>query len=115
MAGIGYKTLPYSTHIGKAVIADNTYLSMLVETGLAGLMSLLMLHVSILTLCWRARRIPGKSFFATWMLCFWIGESVQMLSGDLLTYWRVLPVFCWVLAQVAQVARGASAYADSGD
>jgi hypothetical protein len=23
---------------------------------------------------------------------------VQMLSGDLLTYWRVLPLYLWVLA-----------------
>ena len=26
------------------------------------------------------------------MFCFWAGQSVQMLSADLLTYWRVLPV-----------------------
>jgi hypothetical protein len=32
------------------------------------------------------------------MLCFWCGQMVQMLSGDLLTYWRVLPVYFWVLA-----------------
>ena len=31
--GIGYKTLPYSDFIGSTVIADNMYLSLLVETG----------------------------------------------------------------------------------
>jgi hypothetical protein len=28
---------------------------------------------------------------------------VQMLSGDLLTYWRVLPVYFWVLALAVRV------------
>ncbi len=32
------------------------------------------------------------------MFSFWTGQMVQMLSGDLLTYWRVLPVYFWVLA-----------------
>ena len=36
-------------------------------------------------------------FFGEWIFCFWIGEMVQMLSGDLITYWRVLPVYFWVL------------------
>ena len=38
--GIGYKTLPYSTYLGRTVIADNMYLSMLVETGVIGLAAL---------------------------------------------------------------------------
>ena len=29
---------------------------------------------------------------------------VQMLSGDLFTYWRVLPVYFWVLATAAREA-----------
>jgi hypothetical protein len=36
------------------------------------------------------------------MFCFWAGQSVQMLSGDLLTYWRVLPVYFFVLALAAR-------------
>jgi hypothetical protein len=27
-----------------------------------------------------------------------MGELVQMLSGDLITYWRVLPIYFWILA-----------------
>jgi hypothetical protein len=27
---------------------------------------------------------------------------VQMASGDLLTYWRVLPVYFWVLAMAVR-------------
>jgi hypothetical protein len=33
-----------------------------------------------------------------WIFCFWMGELVQMLSGDLITYWRVLPIYFWILA-----------------
>src|SRR5207245_1294731 len=31
--GIGYKTLPYTNLLGRPVVADNMYLSLLVETG----------------------------------------------------------------------------------
>ena len=34
--GIGYKTLPYTDLLGRPVVADNTYLSLLVETGVLG-------------------------------------------------------------------------------
>jgi O-antigen ligase len=98
--GIGYKTLPYSTYIGQTVIADNMYLSMLVETGILGLAALVWLNLSILG---TARRAAGHarsmaSFLGTWMFCFWAGQSFQMLSADLLTYWRVMPVYFLVLA-----------------
>src|SRR5205807_9548900 len=48
---------------------------------------------------------PRTSFFGAWILCFWAGQSVQMLSGDLLTYWRVLPVYFWVLALAVRLDR----------
>ena len=98
--GIGYKTLPYTDYLGSAVVADNMYLSLLVETGVAGLAALLWLNVSILRAAWRASHSadPQASFCGTWMLCFWAGQAVQMASGDLLTYWRVLPVYFFVLA-----------------
>jgi len=103
--GIGYKTLPYTAYLGNSVVADNMYLSLLVETGVAGLAALLWLNVSILRAAGRAARAadPRRSFFGTWILCFWAGQSVQMLSGDLLTYWRVLPVYFWVLALAVRV------------
>jgi O-antigen ligase len=98
--GIGYKTLPYSGFVGSTMVADNTYLSMLLETGIFGLAALILLHLSILRACYAATRSSDsqKRFCATWMLCFWCGEIVQMFSGDLLTYWRVLPVYFAVLA-----------------
>jgi hypothetical protein len=98
--GIGYKTLPYSDYLGQTVIADNMYLSMLVETGILGLAALIWLNFSIVRCARRATRHSNQaaSFLGTWMFCFWTGQSVQMLSADLLTYWRVLPVYFLVLA-----------------
>jgi len=98
--GIGYKTLPYSTVTGAKMIVDNTYLSVLTEAGLLGLAALLAMNASILATSYRAARSGDamRSFFGTWILCFWAGQVVQMLSADLLTYWRVLPAYFCVLA-----------------
>lgn len=98
--GAGYKTLPYSTYLGRPVIADNMYISILVETGVVGLAALLALNGAILVSAWRAARNsdPKTAFFGAWVFCFWVGEALQMMSGDLLTYWRVLPLYFWVLA-----------------
>jgi hypothetical protein len=100
IAGIGYKTLPYSSYTGAPVVADNMYLSILVETGVIGLSAMLLLNGSILVAAYRAARsrTPDANFFGTWIFCFWTGQLFQMLSGDLLTYWRVLPLYFWVLA-----------------
>jgi O-antigen ligase len=98
--GIGYKTLPYTEHLGRRVIADNMYLSLLVETGALGLVALLALNAAILSTTWKAMR--AGSFHGKWLFCFWIGESLQMLSGDILTYWRGLPIYFWVLAQAVR-------------
>jgi hypothetical protein len=101
--GIGYKTLPYSDFTGH-IVADNMYLSLLVETGMVGLAAFFLLNFAILRTAWRAARRDDarSSFFGTWIFCFWIGQLVQMLSGDLFTYWRVLPVYFWVLAMAAR-------------
>lgn len=105
--GIGYKTLPYSNFIGSKVIADNTYLGLLVETGVVGLAAFIGLNAVILRTGWNARRSPRPEaqFFGEWIFCFWCGEVVQMLSGDLITYWRVLPVYFWVLGTAARLTR----------
>ena len=105
LIGVGYKTLPYNDYLGAPVVADNMYLSLLVETGIAGLAAFLWLNVAILRAAARASRSssPRTSFFGAWMLCFWAGQVVQMLSGDLFTYWRVLPVYFWVLALAVRI------------
>ena len=100
LLGVGYKTLPYTDAAGSAMVADNMYLSVLVETGVAGLAALIWLNAAILLAAAKASRAADarRAFLGTWMLCFWSGEIIQMFSGDLLTYWRVLPVYFWVLA-----------------
>jgi hypothetical protein len=60
-----------------------------------GLAALIWLNVAILRAAAHSAR---RSFCGMWMLCFWSGQVVQMASGDLLTYWRVLPVYFWILA-----------------
>ena len=108
--GIGYKTLPYSDYLGRTVITDNMYLSLLAETGILGLGVMLWLSVEILRAGGRAARSadPQRSFFGSWILAFWAGQMVQMFSGDLLTYWRVLPLYFWVLAVAVRHERSVS-------
>ncbi len=100
VAGVGYKTLAYSDVTGRAVVADNAFLSALAETGVIGLAAMVAFSYAILRRGFRAARSPDArvSFFGTWIACFWVGELVQMLSGDLLTYWRALPLYFWALA-----------------
>jgi O-antigen ligase len=102
--GIGYKTIPYTDYVGAGVVADNTYLSLLVETGVVGLTAFAFLNGAILRTAYRAARSHNSraSFFGGWMFCFWCGEMVQMLSGDLITYWRLLPAYFWVLAMAVR-------------
>jgi O-Antigen ligase len=112
--GIGYKTLPYSNYVGSTVIGDNTYLTLFIETGFLGLLSFVFLNIQILRHAFRAARSPRPQarFFGMWMFCFWIGELVQMLSGDLITYWRVLPIYFWTLAVAIKESGGYSTELD---
>ena len=105
LVGIGYKTLPYTEYLGAPIVADNMYLSLLVETGVAGLAALIWLNVAIIKAAASAARSTDvrRAFCGLWMLCFWFGEAAQMASGDLLTYWRVLPVYFFVLALALRV------------
>ncbi len=109
--GVGYKTLPYSDVLGQPVIADNTYLSAFIETGIAGLAALCALHVAILRATWRSARSldPATAFYGLWAFSFWVGEIVQMGAADLLTYWRLLPVFFFVIGIAVLKAREQSA------
>jgi O-antigen ligase len=108
LTGIGYKTLPYTTILGRPVVADNMYFAVLVETGVLGLAALLALNFQILRAGYRAARHPDPraAFFGTWIFCFWTGQVVQMASGDLLTYWRALPLYLWVLAVAVRESGG---------
>jgi O-antigen ligase len=104
LLGVGYKTLPYSSFTGQPIVADNMYLSILVETGIFGLAALIVLNFAILKAGYRAARSEDrdKSFYGAWIFCFWAAQTVQMMSADLLTFWRVLPVYFWVLAMAVR-------------
>jgi O-antigen ligase len=97
--GVGFKSLPYGGLAGERIIADNMYVSMLAETGLVGLAAMLLFAGAILWNAYRAARSRDEvaSFLGTWIFCFWVGELLQMLSVDALTYWRVLPLYLAVL------------------
>ena len=86
------------------------YLSLLVETGIVGLAVFMVFNFAVLRSARRAASNldPQTAFFGRWMFCFWIGEMFQMLSGDLLTYWRVLPIYFWVLAITVRNERSVS-------
>ncbi len=111
--GIGYKTLPYSGFVGRTVVADNMYLSLLIETGVVGLGALLLLHAAVLRAGYKWATAPHcappglRRLFGVWMFSFWCGLALQMLSGDLLTYWRILPAFFAVLAIATREPRDA--------
>ncbi|MEO8657524.1 MAG: O-antigen ligase family protein [Bryobacteraceae bacterium] len=106
LLGVGYKTLPYSDFIGTATIGDNMYLTILVETGIAGLAALVFWMFRMLQDGWRAAHSasPRAQLLGAWSFSFWMGQLVQMFSGDLLTYWRVLPVYFFVLALAVREA-----------
>ncbi|MCC6369017.1 MAG: O-antigen ligase family protein [Bryobacterales bacterium] len=106
LTGAGYKTLPYSQLPGRPLVVDNMYLSLLAETGIAGLAAFLAMNYQIVRKAYRiaTRSLqPDAAFFGTWICCFWVGELAQMLSGDLFTYWRVLPIYFWTLAMAVRL------------
>jgi len=108
LIGIGYKSLPYTDFLGPRILADNMYLSLLVETGLPGLLA-------FLWLCWvllvrgyrltRKARYPSLVGVGYFLLAFWCAEMVQMLSGDILTYWRVTALYFVILGLSLRWAR----------
>ncbi len=105
LVGVGYKTLPYTSAAGAPLIVDNMYLSALGETGIVGLLALLLFNFAVLRAALRASRDPDprRSFFGCCLFAFWIGEMLQMFSGDVLTYWRVVPVYMWALGRAVRV------------
>lgn len=95
--GVGFAALP---HGDPPLIVDNQYVSLLAETGLPGVAGTLILLALILRTAGRVSRSgdPAASLVGLWSLCFWFGQIVQMFWVDLLTYWRVLPVYLGLLA-----------------
>ncbi len=98
--GVGFTTLPHSEVAGRPLVVDNMFLSLLAETGVVGLAAASVLLAVILRTAARAARSadPAASLLGTWSLCFWTGQIVQMFWVDLLTFWRVLPLYLGLLA-----------------
>ncbi len=107
LLGIGYKSLPYTAYFGRDIVADNMYLSLLVETGLPGLLALLLLCGALLAHAYRLGRHSEAAVAALgcFLFAFWCGQMVQMLSGDTLTYWRVTPVYFAILGAAIRRSR----------
>lgn len=103
--GIGYKTLPHTHLFGRPLIADNGFLALTFEAGVIGLAAFLWLNRAVFISTYRAsqRRGSVRAVCAAFMFAFWCGEMVQMVTGDLFTYWRNLVVFFAALALVQGV------------
>lgn len=103
--GIGYKTLPHTHLFGKPLIADNGFLSLTFETGIIGLAAFLWLNWAVFSTTLKAcrQRDSVRAIGAAFMFAFWCGEMVQMVTGDLFTYWRNMVVFFAALALVQAV------------
>jgi O-antigen ligase len=98
--GIGYKTLPYTNLIGKNLIADNGFISLSFETGVLGLAAFIWLNVTLLKSLYRTSRHPLLTLrlYGSFLFAFWCGEMVQMLTGDIFTYWRNVIIFFTLIA-----------------
>jgi len=108
--GIGYKTLPHTHLFGRPLIADNGFLSLTFEAGIIGLAAFLWLNRAVFSTTLRAsqQRNSVRAIGAAFMFAFWCGEMVQMVTGDLFTYWRNMVVFFAALALVQAVPEGAT-------
>lgn len=98
--GIGYKTLTFTRLFHGAIIADNGYLSLLIETGAVGLAGFLIFSGAILkTFSKLARQESGPvAFWAALMLAIWCGELVQLLAVDAYTFWRNMAILMALMA-----------------
>ncbi len=103
LLGIGYGTLPHTDVFGRPVVGDNMYLSMLVETGILGVTVMGIFLAALIGTAYRISRSNDTtaSLVGTWLFCFWIGQLAQMLSVDVLTFWRVLPLYLGLLGMAA--------------
>jgi O-antigen ligase len=98
--GVGYKTLPFTRLFHGEIITDNGYLSLLLETGILGLVGFLAFSRSVLgTFLSLARSAQGAAaFWSALLFSLWCGEIVQMLAADAHTYWRNLIVYTALMA-----------------
>src|SRR5262245_25172175 len=104
--GIGYKSLPYTDLFGVNLIADNGFLSLAFETGIIGLAAFLNLNWVIFRSLHRTSQHQNSTirYYATFMFAFWCGEMVQMMTGDIFTYWRNFIPYVVLIALVQRLS-----------
>jgi O-antigen ligase len=102
--GIGYKSVSGTSLFGTNLIVDNGYLSLLFETGILGVISLFWLFGALFQGLFRASQSSSNlgRHYAAFLLAFWCGQMGQMLTGDILTYWRNLVVYYTLAASLLQ-------------
>jgi O-antigen ligase len=105
--GIGYKSLPYTDLFGASLIADNGFLSLAFETGIIGFVAFLNLNWVIFRSLHKTSQHQNSTIrrYATFMFAFWCGEMVQMITGDIFTYWRNVILYFSLMAFVQRLSR----------
>jgi O-antigen ligase len=104
--GIGYKTLPVTRVFGSEIITDNGYLSLLVETGVAGLAGFMILTGAVLKTFFRlTRSADGRvAFWSAVVFSIWCGQLTLLLAADAYTYWRNMTVIAALMALTMNIA-----------
>jgi len=107
--GIGYKTLSITRLFHGEIITDNGYLSLLLETGIAGLAGFMVFSGAILRTFYRLSRSANEvlAFWSTVLFSIWCGELVQLLATDAYTYWRNIVIFASLVAWTLNLAERA--------
>src|SRR5437867_11445345 len=115
--GIGYKTLPVTRLFHGEIITDNGYLSLLLETGVAGLAGFLLLSRSVLRTFFSLARAGSEipAFWSTVIFSIWCGELVQLLAADAYTYWRNIIIITALMALTLNLAERADKFHLPGD
>jgi O-antigen ligase len=116
LMGIGYKTLPFTRLFGQEIVADNGFLSLLLETGILGLGGFLVFLNSTFKSFWKLSKSsnPVISFWAALLFAFWCGQCVQLLAADAYTYWRNMVVYVSLMALVMNWAEREKLERDQG-
>ena len=98
--GIGYKTLSFTRLFHGAIIVDNGFLSLLVETGVLGLAGFLIFSGVILKTFFRLtqQNTGPVAFWAALMFAIWCGELVQLMAVDAYTFWRSMAILVALMA-----------------
>jgi hypothetical protein len=115
--GIGYKTLPVTRLFHGEIITDNGYLSLLLETGVAGLAGFLVLSRSVLKTFFRLARAgrEAPAFWSSVVFSIWCGELVQLLAADAYTYWRNVVIIAALMALTLNLADRSERLSLAGD